>query len=100
MKEERRKTAVGRNSKVFMFVKVGGDFMGEILDFPVEYWSERDREKLREMQNDILLAKAHGDYKEDFELSDDEWAKKLKKNIKRDIKEGKLFSWLEEFKED
>ena len=74
--------------------------MGKILDFPVEYWSERDREKLREIQDDILLEKAHGDYKEDFELSDEKWAERLKKNIERDIKEGKLFSWLEEFKEE
>ena len=74
--------------------------MGKILDFPVEYWSDRDREKLREIQEDILLAKAHGDYREDFELSDEEWAERLKKNIERDIKEGKLFSWLKEFKED
>jgi len=42
--------------------------MGKILDFPVEYWSERDREKLNEIQNDILLEKAHGNYKGDFEL--------------------------------
>ena len=74
--------------------------MRKILDFPVEYWSERDREKLREIQDDILLEKAHGDYKEDFELSDEEWAERLKKNLEREIKEGKLFSWLEEFKED
>ena len=74
--------------------------MGKILDFPVEYWSERDREKLREIQDDILLEKAHGDYKEYFELSDEEWVERLKKNLEREIKEGKLFSWLEEFKED
>ncbi len=74
--------------------------MGKILDFPVEYWSERDREKLREIQEDILLAKAHGEYKEDFDLSDEEWVERLKKNLEREIKEGKLFSWLEEFKED
>ncbi len=74
--------------------------MRKILDFPVEHWSERDREKLREIQNDILLEKAHGDYKEDFELSDEEWAERLKKNLERELKEGKLFSWLEEFKED
>ena len=74
--------------------------MRKILDFPVEYWSDRDKEKLAEVKNDILLAKAHGDYKEDFELSDEEWAGKLKKNIERELKEGKLFSWFEEFKED
>ena len=74
--------------------------MGKILDFPVEYWSERDREKLREIQEDILLAKAHGDYEEDFDLSDEEWAERLKKNLERELKEGKLFSWLEEFKEE
>ncbi len=83
--------------------------MGKILDFPVEYWSERDREKLNEIQNDILLEKAHGNYKEDqalengsvnFELSDKEWVERLKKNLEKDLKEGKLFSWLEEFKED
>ena len=74
--------------------------MRKILDFPVENWSERDREKLREIQEDILLEKAHGDYKEDFELSDEEWAERLKKNLERELKEGKLFSWLEEFKEE
>lgn len=74
--------------------------MGKILNFPIEYWSERDREKLNEIQNDILLERAYGNYKEDFELSDEEWAERLKKNLEKDIKEGKLFSWLKEFKED
>ena len=74
--------------------------MRKILDFSVENWSERNREKLREIQNDILLEKAHGDYKEDFELSDEEWAERLKKNIERGLKEKKLFSWFKEFKED
>ena len=74
--------------------------MVKILDFPVEYWSERDREKLNEIENDILLEKAYGNYKEDFELSDEEWAEKLKKNLGREMREGKIFSWLEEFKED
>ena len=74
--------------------------MGKILDFPIEYWSDRDKEKLREIQNDILLAKAHGDYKRDFDLPDEKWAERLKKNLERELKERKLFSWLKEFKED
>ena len=74
--------------------------MRKILYFSAEYWSDRNKEKLAEIKNDILLKKAHRDYKEDFDLSDEEWAERLKKNLEKDLKEGKLFSWLEEFKED
>ena len=100
--ERKRKGLWGEYREIMECLRERGQevFMGKILDFPVEYWSDRDREKLREIQEDILLAKAHGDYTEDFELSDEEWAERLKENIERDIKEGKLFSWLKEFKED
>ncbi len=75
--------------------------MGKILDFPIEYWSDRDREKLNEIQNDILLEKAYGRYNEDYlKISDEEWAERVRRNLEEGIKKGEFFSWFEGFKEE
>lgn len=70
--------------------------MGKVLIFPIEEWSAREQEKYNEIETDLLIEKAAG-VGVDNTLPSDEQIAKVKENISKDIKEGKLFAWLKDF---
>ena len=72
--------------------------MSKILMFPIEKWSTVEQEKYNEIETDLMLEKAAG-VDMDNTLPSDEQVAKVKENISKDIKEGKLFTWLKNFKE-
>jgi len=72
--------------------------MAKMLDFPVENWSDYHKEKLKEAEEDIQREKALGN---DIETKIPyKKTEQLKKNISKDIKDGKLFGWLKELNEE
>jgi len=73
--------------------------MGKILDFPVKNWSDYHKEKLKEAEEDMQREEVLGVDDVGAEISQEK-IDQLKKNISKDIKDGKLFAWLKEFEKE